>query len=366
MDQSLPLVSVVIPSYNHRHFIGHAIDSVLQQTYKNVECIIIDDGSKDGSLDYLQQSYGQNPRIKIHSRENRGAHYTINEALGYAKGHYLSILNSDDIYFPSRLSMLVDEAERKTGSFFGITALEIIDDNGLIKDDAVKQYYSNCIINSSKFPMYSGLLSGNIAMTTSNFFFSRDVFERFHGFRSLRYTHDWDWALRIASQVGIIRLETKLLKYRVHNSNTISETNIWKHICENSFVFSTFLNAINLKGDADKSNPSTSEIMAALLHNDSFLPLPTLYLLSTGRSVDTLERQLNSGDLEDELKRWFEQSNISFETMLSSNHVNLKLASSQTDVKKYDDDRFGVNPFRRLRDLQNKLKTAAESLRNKL
>jgi len=97
------LVSVIIPSYNHGQYITCAIDSVFQQTHKNWELIIIDDGSTDNTHKVLQP-YLKHPRIRIvlHCK-NRGQTVRLNQALDMAKGEFISFLPSDDWYLPHKL-----------------------------------------------------------------------------------------------------------------------------------------------------------------------------------------------------------------------------------------------------------------------
>lgn len=97
-----PLVSVIIPSYNHAQYIKTAIESVLAQTYPNIELIIVDDGSTDDSHDVIRQ-YENNPRVSvILNSENRGQSAVFNQALELARGEFVSLLPSDDWYLPEK------------------------------------------------------------------------------------------------------------------------------------------------------------------------------------------------------------------------------------------------------------------------
>ena len=103
-----PLVTVVIPSYNHACFLGAAIDSVLAQTYRELELVIVDDGSTDDSL-LIAQSYAERfpttIRVLTHSgRQHRGISATINATLVAARGEYWSAFASDDLLAPTKLA----------------------------------------------------------------------------------------------------------------------------------------------------------------------------------------------------------------------------------------------------------------------
>ena len=95
------MISVIIPAYNHEKFVGAAIDSVLQQTWTDLELIIVDDGSTDSTADVIK-GY-DDPRITYYYQENKDAYNTINRGIGLAKGDCIAILNSDDINKLNRL-----------------------------------------------------------------------------------------------------------------------------------------------------------------------------------------------------------------------------------------------------------------------
>ena len=93
-ENNQPLVSVVIPCYNHEQFVQDSIQSVIDQTYRNIELIIIDDGSKDGSVEKIQEMVDiceqRFTRFEFRSRPNKGLSSTLNEALEWCKGKYFS------------------------------------------------------------------------------------------------------------------------------------------------------------------------------------------------------------------------------------------------------------------------------------
>lgn len=106
-----PLVTVIIPSYNHARYISQSIESVVSQSYENLEIIVIDDGSKDQSLKIingLADKYG----FIVIARENRGAARTLNDGIEMATGKYISFLASDDYYLPQRIENAVLQLEK--------------------------------------------------------------------------------------------------------------------------------------------------------------------------------------------------------------------------------------------------------------
>ncbi|MDW8101172.1 MAG: glycosyltransferase [Anaerolineae bacterium] len=228
----MPRVSVIIPSYNHAQYIGEAVESVLQQTEDDTELIIVDDGSTDNTSLVLRRF--TDPRMRVIFQEHQGAHAALNRGLQEARGRYLAILNSDDLYHPRRLEKLLAELERNPD--FGLIGsyIEVIDARG--NSLGVKRSYRNLepwilpepeksfrVTNDAR----GVLLTENFYATTSNFVFRRDLYEQIGGFRPLRYTHDWDFLLRSALVTTLEIFPEPLLKYRVHPRNTIRENLTW-------------------------------------------------------------------------------------------------------------------------------------------
>jgi len=100
---SNPKISVLLPCYNAEKYIKDSIDSILAQTYQNIEFIIIDDGSTDLSLSIIKSLAATDPRIQFFSRENRGLAKTLNQGIDIASGRYIARMDQDDIAHPERL-----------------------------------------------------------------------------------------------------------------------------------------------------------------------------------------------------------------------------------------------------------------------
>lgn len=106
-----PLVTTVIPSFNHARYIRTAIESVLNQTYENIELIVVDDGSKDESHSIIRE-YQDHPKVKmILNAENRGQSAVLNQALAIAQGKYVALLPSDDWFLPEKTAFQVAKME---------------------------------------------------------------------------------------------------------------------------------------------------------------------------------------------------------------------------------------------------------------
>ncbi|MEM3434200.1 MAG: glycosyltransferase [Candidatus Methanomethyliaceae archaeon] len=224
----MPRVSVIIPSYNHAHFISEAIQSVLNQTEKDLELIVVDDGSTDESWSILNRI--SDTRFRAIFQEHQGAHAALNRGLQEAQGVYLAILNSDDAYYPQRLKLLAQVLESRRDLGLIGSFIEVIDSRG--QTLGVKHGYKDLepwiLSHPDRGFRFSddqrgALLTENFFATTSNFVFKRGLYEQIGGFRELRYAHDWDFLLR-ASLVSLVEVFPEvLLRYRVHSKNTIRQ-----------------------------------------------------------------------------------------------------------------------------------------------
>ena len=106
-----PLVSVILPVFNGQPFVAAAVISIVKQTYRNIELIIIDDGSTDGSSDVLHNFADADPRVRLVTHENRGLVASLNEGLELAKGKYIARMDADDISDPIRIERQVEYLE---------------------------------------------------------------------------------------------------------------------------------------------------------------------------------------------------------------------------------------------------------------
>lgn len=226
------MLSIIIPSYNHEKYISESIQSVISQTYQNWELIIVDDGSKDNSVNIIKKY--TNERIHLIEQKNQGAHNAINRGLLEAKGDYLAILNSDDVYEPNRFKVMIAEMEKFPEIGFLCSYIRVINSDG--KNLGVKQGWKNMepwIVPNKELSFAAtddfklNLIMANFISTTSNFLFTKKLYDKIGGMRNLRFAHDWDFALRAAEVTECKIIEKPLLKYRIHDSNTISSDRKW-------------------------------------------------------------------------------------------------------------------------------------------
>jgi glycosyltransferase involved in cell wall biosynthesis len=232
----------------------------------DLELIVIDDGSTDDSLAVLAGF--ADPRMRVIAQTNHGAHAAINTGLGMARGEYLAILNSDDLFHPQRLEKLTPVLRENSRVGLAASYIEIIGADGFVRD--VKRGCINMPPQPLNHPELSFGASGDIrhALTTenylatsSNFVFPRAIWQRHQPFRPLRYAHDWDFALRVVRSHDIVLVPEPLLQYRLHSSNTIHEGSA-------QIIFETcWCTAVHLPVIARAEISTSSEYLSRLLHS---------------------------------------------------------------------------------------------------
>ena len=217
-----PLVTVIIPAYNHEDFVVEAIASVLSQSLKDFELLIVDDGSTDSTLERIRTF--EDSRITIIAQENRGAAAALNRGLEEAKGRYISILNSDDRYHSDRLQVLCETLKNNSQVQLAVTGINVINRDG--EREAAGWLERGLDYYKKSGSMFFAVIRDNFICSTSNLFFRRELLEKTGSFLPLRYCHDLDFILQALLHGEVRCLDEHLLDYRVHDRNTIKESRI--------------------------------------------------------------------------------------------------------------------------------------------
>lgn len=138
------LVSVIMPAYNCENYIDKALDSVINQTYQNWEVIVIDDCSTDNTAKVIEEYKTKDNRIKYHKLEmNSGAAIARNKAVDLATGKYLAFLDSDDLWFPQKLSKQIEFMEYNNYGFTCTSYTKIDEDGNYLNKTIVAKQKSD-------------------------------------------------------------------------------------------------------------------------------------------------------------------------------------------------------------------------------
>ncbi len=204
-----PLVSVLMTAYNREKYISEAIESVVNSAYQNWELIIIDDCSKDKTVEIARSYEEKDRRIKVYVNEkNLGDYPNRNMAAGYARGKYIKYLDSDDLMYPHTLDVMVLAMEQ-----FPDAALGIITRQG--------QYHIPFSFTLSPVEVYrNSYLKRNsfIESGPSATVIKRDIFDELGGFSGKRFIGDKEMWLKLTQQNPLVCLPPGLIWWRQHEN----------------------------------------------------------------------------------------------------------------------------------------------------
>jgi len=208
-----PLISVVMPVYNAERYLDESIQSILNQTFKDFEFIIINDGSKDSSFILLKKYRNMDKRIIIiNNKKNLGLHISLNKGLKIAKGKYIARMDADDISLKDRFRIQFDYMERNPEIFLIGGSAIIIDENGekmgsLLKGDNSKKIRKKLLKSNP-------IIHPSIIFRNTGEFFYRDKFV---------CSEDYDLYLRmISKEKKLQNIKPFLLMYRISKDSFVS------------------------------------------------------------------------------------------------------------------------------------------------
>jgi len=212
-----PLVSAIVPVYNGERFLAEALDSALAQSMRDLEIIVVDDGSTDGTAAIADAYAARHPGVvrSIH-QPNLGLCHARNAALTAASGRYFALLDSDDVWLPHHLADSVAELERRGDVALVHADIERIDTDGNSLGIAARHWHS---AGPDAFvALY--LRREHVCCPTA--VFRRSVLERVGAFDpqfNRLGCEDRDLWMRIAAEADILFLDTVHARYRLHGTN---------------------------------------------------------------------------------------------------------------------------------------------------
>ena len=243
----MPKVSVVMASYNHEKYVAETIESVLSQTYHDFEFIITDDGSPDGTVEVIKKF--ADSRIKLFCfSKNQGACTAMNNCIKEAKGEYIAVINSDDVWMPDKLEKQVrflDEHPEK-GAVFSYA--EIIDEEGK-KIPEENPSYTKVFIqpNRTRFEWLSHFFFKGNCLCHPSLLIRKHCYDDI-GLYDERFAQlpDFDLWIRLCTRYEIYILSEKAIKFRIiqDKKNVSSRTpeNLSRHFLEYVQILRNYLN----------------------------------------------------------------------------------------------------------------------------
>ena len=239
---SNPLVTVIIPAYNHEQFIAQSIRSVINQDYENIELVILNDGSRDKTHDVIctlvDECRQRFPRFEYINKANEGLAKTLNRGVLWAHSDYITTIASDDLMKPCKVSCLLN-ALVEAGADVGLAYAdaEFISDEG--QQIGLDRYSRNCEptkgwdsfirfdtrhrpdvkIGENSFD-YKVLLRGNF-LPAMSVMWRRSVLTQVGMFTPGVVIEDWDLWMRLARTCQGVYVDKIVASYRWHDSNTV-------------------------------------------------------------------------------------------------------------------------------------------------
>lgn len=226
----LPLVSVVIPVYNGEKYLCEAIESVLAQTYPQIEIIVVDDGSTDSTVDLLSK---YKDKIYLFQKKNGGVASALNLGIKLAHGEFIAWLSHDDVFLPEKIQKQVDFFVNNKVYCACHTNFEIIDSSG----KHIRNIYSSSV-DSKELPLHflqSMHINGSTMLIRKKFLYMAGLFRE-----DLLHTQDMDMWLRLSSVGEIGWLDEILIKSRSHLEQ--GSLNFERQILEEQAFFRDLIN----------------------------------------------------------------------------------------------------------------------------
>lgn len=242
--KDFPLVSVLIPAYNHENYIQETIESIINQTYPNIELIILDDGSKDKTWDKIAELKGkcENRFVKIHfeTKQNEGTCITLNKLLKLSSGEFVYIIASDDLAKPQAIEKEVKFLQNNPDYALAVGDNEYVDSMGKQIFRTQKAFTSN--IKNAKYKTVKEFLSSKLKIDflsddfgsyktlykenyiPNGYLIRKNIFETIGNFTKNAPLEDFWLMLQISKYKKMKYIDEILFSYRIHDTNTISNS----------------------------------------------------------------------------------------------------------------------------------------------
>ena len=241
----MPKVSIVMTSYNYEKYIAEAIESILNQTFRDFELIIVDDCSKDKSREIIEAYAKKDGRLRylFHER-NMGLSRSTNDGFSMCLGDYIAIIDSDDCWDNSKLKLQLDIFERKPNIDVVYTGTIIIDEKSTSTSVRFSQIYNSQTIlfvitsllkgltNIAILPEFDGRRSGKIFgnLLRNNFVNKSSSIFRAYCIKDvifkeeMKLLNDWIFWLDLAKKHEFYYIPQPLTKYRIHQKSMVTAT----------------------------------------------------------------------------------------------------------------------------------------------
>ena len=206
-NQSTEKVSVILPVYNCADYLQAAVESIIDQTLKSWRLIIVNDGSTDGSAEYLDSL--TDPRVTVLHQENKGLSFSLNRGLEHSKTEFIARMDGDDFAYPERLEKQL--AFMEANPEVGLLGTQI-------QRVGMKRADSGSALPTTHDEIFATLMNGGHGICHPTIMCRRSIFDQIGGYKS-GLGEEWDIFLRFGEISKLANLNDCLLKYRYHGSS---------------------------------------------------------------------------------------------------------------------------------------------------
>ncbi|BAZ22456.1 putative glycosyl transferase [Kalymmatonema gypsitolerans NIES-4073] len=228
----MPKVSVVIPAYNAVAYLLEAVESVLKQTFTDFEVLIVDDGSSDGTVEWVSQI--KDPRVRLISQQNQGSSGARNTGITAALGEYIALLDADDIWEPTKLQKQVRYLEENPSVGLVDTWTVLIDQQGKSTGKVVVSYAEGDDVWKQLVQFKTVCCCDSTPLIRRSCFETVGLFNR-----ELPFLEDLDMWIRLASHYRFAVVKEPLVRYRQHpgskSTNCQATLEAFRTIIEKAF-----------------------------------------------------------------------------------------------------------------------------------
>ena len=275
MTKNFAAISVVVPTHNLKQLLREALESVFHQTYGNWELIVIDDGSTDGTREYLRRVQDSKVRVIFHDPCGNPA-MLRNIGIKDATGKYVAFLDSDDLWHPDKLAVQMDALSAASECRWSFTYFDRIDEWGRVMPSPVSK---RSVPNSGW--MLPHILREEVTIAMPTVMVERSLLTEAGGFdESLAFCEDYDLWLRLATRARAVALTAPLTRVRTHRANYTRERGVEAH----AFFRHVFQKLLNDLAEEElrrlaRHRYARSLISLADLHRRAGHPMPALRAL---------------------------------------------------------------------------------------
>ena len=208
MTKKQPVISVILPVYNAGQYLKYAVDSILEQTHKDFELLLIDDGSTDESSTIIDTYAKADPRVVAIHQDNMGLVATLNKGVRLARGKYIARMDADDISLPRRFEVQVSLLESTEGAVLCASCFDVIDEN----NEFVRLGVAPAIDEDLKRSMYlyNPIAHGSVMVLKEALIAAGEYSD------TVGPTEDFDLWIRLARQGNFVFSERSLFRWRMN------------------------------------------------------------------------------------------------------------------------------------------------------